>query len=155
MASLVPSERPEAHDLDALRAQVYELQTQLDRRAADVDRAQSDLAVFRLHYRREVGTLYEELEELERVSPRRLDAERQKRQLTWSGMVRHISGPFAGRGSRPLALSTVTSLRTKRVAEGDGVLQMLRWLDRAPESFVPGADAEECVPGAPHAGDSP
>jgi hypothetical protein len=30
----------------------------------------------------------------------------------------------------------VTSLRTKAVAEGDGVLQMLRWLDQSPESFV-------------------
>jgi hypothetical protein len=27
---------------------------------------------------------------------------------------------------------------TKAVAEGDGVLRMLRWLNRTPESFVPG-----------------
>jgi hypothetical protein len=32
----------------------------------------------------------------------------------------------------------VTSLQDKAVAEADGVLQMLRWLNRAPESFVPG-----------------
>ena len=36
-----------------------------------------------------------------------------------------------------LSASTVTSLRTKAVAEGDGVLQMLLWLNRSPESFVP------------------
>lgn len=31
------------------------------------------------------------------------------------------------------------ALRTRRVVEGDGVLQVLRWLGRSPESFVPGA----------------
>jgi hypothetical protein len=29
-------------------------------------------------------------------------------------------------------------MRKRRVLEGDGVLQMLRWLGRAPEDFVPG-----------------
>src|SRR5262245_25247877 len=48
-----------------------------------------------------------------------------------------ISGPFS---ARPLAASTVASLRTKAVAEGDGVLQMLRWLQRTPESFIAGGD---------------
>jgi hypothetical protein len=31
-------------------------------------------------------------------------------------------------------------LRTKAVAEGDGVFAMLTWLNRTPESFLPGAD---------------
>jgi len=35
----------------------------------------------------------------------------------------------------------VTGTRFRRVAEGDGVLQMLLWLDRTPESFVPGHQA--------------
>ncbi len=35
-------------------------------------------------------------------------------------------------------------MRTKAAAEGDGVLAMLRWLNRTPESFVPGhKDSEE------------
>src|SRR5262249_30979527 len=39
---------------------------------------------------------------------------------------------------RPIAVSTITSLRQKPVGEGDGILQMLLWLGRTPESFVPG-----------------
>lgn len=39
------------------------------------------------------------------------------------------------------------------VAEGDGVLQMLRWLNRTPESFMPGhphsEDASERLPHVP------
>jgi len=41
---------------------------------------------------------------------------------------------------RTLSASTMTSLRHKPIGEGDGILQMLRWLGRAPESFVPGID---------------
>ena len=44
---------------------------------------------------------------------------------------------------RPISASTITSLRQKPVGEGDGILQMLLWLRRTPESFVPGiADAD-------------
>src|SRR5215470_12278214 len=70
-----------------------------------------------------------------------LDAERESRGLSWSAAVREMSEPFTQGGSRPLAASTVTGLRTKATAEGDGVLQMLRWLGRAPESFVGAADS--------------
>lgn len=75
-----------------------------------------------------------------------LDAQRQSRGLSWSAAVREISEPFVVNGSRPLAPSTVAGLRTKGVAEGDGVLQMLRWLGRTPESFVPGAAADAGAP---------
>jgi hypothetical protein len=34
-------------------------------------------------------------------------------------------------------------MRTKALAEGDGVLAMLRWLNRTPESFVPGHPGSE------------
>jgi hypothetical protein len=37
-----------------------------------------------------------------------------------------------------LSPSTVQATRIRAVMEGDGVLQMLRWLNRTPESFVPG-----------------
>lgn len=66
-----------------------------------------------------------------------LDAQRAARGLTWAQAVREINTPFEGSTSRPIAASTITSTRTKPRAEGDGVLQMIRWLNRAPESFIP------------------
>jgi hypothetical protein len=69
-----------------------------------------------------------------------MDEEREARGLSWRDAAREINGPFDHVTSRPIALSTITSTRTKEVAEGDGVLQMLRWLRRTPESFVRGAD---------------
>jgi hypothetical protein len=75
-----------------------------------------------------------------------LDTERAARGLTWSAVVSQMSEPFTQRGSRPLALSTVKGLRTKAAAEGDGVLQMLRWLGRSPESFADGASASAGTP---------
>jgi hypothetical protein len=69
-----------------------------------------------------------------------LDAQRQARGLNWAQAVRDINQPYESTTSRPIARSTIVSLRTKRVAEGDGVLAMLRWLDRSPESFVAGRD---------------
>jgi hypothetical protein len=77
---------------------------------------------------------------------RALDEARTSRGLTWSAAVREMSAPFTRGGSRPLAVSTVTGLRTKAVADGDGVLQMLRWLGRSPESFAAGASADAGTP---------
>ena len=67
-----------------------------------------------------------------------LNAQRQSRGLTWAQVSGEINdvGPIVRR--HPIASSTITGLRTKRLAEGDGVLQMLRWLGRAPESFMLG-----------------
>ncbi|HMF95074.1 MAG TPA: hypothetical protein VKE96_12300 [Vicinamibacterales bacterium] len=65
-----------------------------------------------------------------------LDAERQARGLSWPQLAREISAPF--RRLRPISPSTLSGMRSHRAIEGDGVLQMLRWLNRAPESFVPG-----------------
>jgi hypothetical protein len=67
-----------------------------------------------------------------------LDAERERRAITWLQVMREINAPFAQTTSRPISRSTVVEMRTKPVAEGDGALQMLRWLRRSPESFVPG-----------------
>lgn len=44
-----------------------------------------------------------------------------------------------------LSPSTVTRTRTGAVAEGDGVLQMLLWLNRTPESFIPGHSTSGAV----------
>jgi hypothetical protein len=65
-----------------------------------------------------------------------LDEARRARRLSWQGLLDEING--GPRQYRGIAVSTVTSLRHKAVAEGDGVLGMLRWLNRTPESFVPG-----------------
>lgn len=73
-----------------------------------------------------------------------LDAQRQACGISWAQATREMNGPakhgFASsrnRASHALSPSTVTGTRTRLVAEADGVLQMLRWLDRTPESFVP------------------
>jgi hypothetical protein len=72
-----------------------------------------------------------------------LDAQRQSRGLSWSQVASEINGPPKGNSRRRLSASTVTGTRTRTVAEADGVLQMLRWLNRTPESFVPGLPESE------------
>ena len=67
-----------------------------------------------------------------------LDEKRRKRGLTWPAAAREISESFARTPARPISASTLTGIRTRRMVEGDGVLQMLRWLNRAPESFIAG-----------------
>jgi hypothetical protein len=72
-----------------------------------------------------------------------LDEQRRARQLSWAAAAREIN-----RGSKeghPIAPSTITGIKSKPAAEGDGILGMLLWLRRPPESFIPGfkdADAE-------------
>jgi hypothetical protein len=53
-------------DLDTLRARAGELETGLDARRAGLAQVKTELADFRLRYRREVGLLHDELEDLER-----------------------------------------------------------------------------------------
>jgi hypothetical protein len=81
-----------------------------------------------------------------------LDTERRARGLSWAQVMRqmkHNERPSA----RPLSQTTVMGLQTKKAAEGDGVLQMLRWLGRSPESFIPGSpladDAGALLPDVP------
>ena len=64
MTTLVRPEQP-ADDLDGLRARVAALQAVLDERAADADRISRELDMFAAHYRQQVGTLHEQLDELE------------------------------------------------------------------------------------------
>ena len=71
-----------------------------------------------------------------------LDAQRQARGLSWSQATREINRQSERISVHPISPSTVTGTRTKTVAEGDGVLQMLLWLNRTPESFVLGH--QEC-----------
>jgi hypothetical protein len=70
-----------------------------------------------------------------------MDDQRRSRALTWAAVTREINH-FVTDG-HPVASSTITGVKTKSVAEGDGVLQMLLWLGRTPESFVPGFPGAE------------
>lgn len=64
MTELVRPDHPTG-DLDALRARVAELEAVLDERAAAADRINRELDTFAAHYRQQVGTLHEQLDELE------------------------------------------------------------------------------------------
>jgi hypothetical protein len=64
VTDLVRSKR--AGDLDTLRARIAADEVDLDARGGELSRVKMDLAAFRVRYRREVGLLHEELEELER-----------------------------------------------------------------------------------------
>ena len=68
-----------------------------------------------------------------------LDERRRSRGLSWAAATHEISG--LGPDRRAIASSTITGIGTRRIAEGNGVLHMLLWLDRTPESFVPGYPA--------------
>ena len=72
-----------------------------------------------------------------------IDEQHRARDMTWTAVHREINR-FIIEG-RPVAMSTITGLKSKPLGEGDGILQMLLWLGRTPESFVPDiqdADAE-------------
>ena len=65
MSTLVPSDRQQDHDLDALRAQLTELEGILSGRSTDLARTKADLETFGIRYRQDVGLLHEELDRLE------------------------------------------------------------------------------------------
>ena len=69
---------------------------------------------------------------------RALDEARTNRELSWAQVAREVNARFAEVAVRVVSASTITGTRTRALVEADGVLQMLRWLDRSPESFVPG-----------------
>lgn len=67
-----------------------------------------------------------------------LDEQRRSRGLTWRAAAEEINALFhQAPGALGISASTLTGMRTKSAIEGDGVLQILIWLDRTPESFVP------------------
>lgn len=67
MTTLARSGQRDGDSLDGLHARLVELQALLSERAAEVTRAKSELAAFRIRYTRDVGLLHEELDELERA----------------------------------------------------------------------------------------
>jgi transcriptional regulator with XRE-family HTH domain len=66
-----------------------------------------------------------------------LDAEREARGLTWADVLRQLNERFERLPSRPFAMSTIKGMREKRSVTSAVVLQLLRWLRRAPEDFIP------------------
>jgi transcriptional regulator with XRE-family HTH domain len=71
-----------------------------------------------------------------------LDERRRSRGLSWPQVARELSEQFGSVPSRAISPSTLIGLRRRRTIEGDGALQMLRWLGRSPESFVRGHTGE-------------
>jgi hypothetical protein len=79
-----------------------------------------------------------------------LDEERRARGMSWGQVTRDINDLFRNVAARPISTSTLTGMQGRRVLEGNGVLQMLVWLGRTPESFTSGTDRvalpEEILP---------
>jgi len=74
-----------------------------------------------------------------------INARRIDRGMNWTAVAREVNRADERFDVHPISPSTISGLKNKRWGvEGDGVLQMLLWLDRTPESFVPGH------PGAAH-----
>src|SRR5262245_22485599 len=72
-----------------------------------------------------------------------LDAQRESRGLSWVAVTREINHQSERLSKYPISQSTIMGIRSHSAVEGDGVLQMLLWLDRTPESFVPGHRGSE------------
>jgi hypothetical protein len=79
-----------------------------------------------------------------------LDAQRQERGLSWSGVAREIwelsAELNARRRDHPIRPSTLTGMAKRGDISCQHALFMLRWLGRSPESFLRGATT---VVGAP------
>lgn len=65
MTTLVRPEQRDADDPEGLRSQLASLEGVLGERAAEIDRAKSELEVFRIRYHQQVGRLHEQLDKLE------------------------------------------------------------------------------------------
>jgi predicted nucleotidyltransferase len=65
VSTLVRHETSDDSDLDVLRTRLVELEATLETRSAEVVRVEAELSAFKITYRREVGSLHEQLEKLE------------------------------------------------------------------------------------------
>jgi hypothetical protein len=70
-----------------------------------------------------------------------LDAVRQDRQFSWAALTAEINKPFVGTPSLPISVATIRGMPNKRSVTSAVVLQILRWLGQAPESFLSGRNA--------------
>jgi hypothetical protein len=67
-----------------------------------------------------------------------IDSQRQSHGMTWAQVARAINGVFEHEPVRPISAFTLNRMPARTVLEADGVLQILRWLGRTPESFASG-----------------
>jgi hypothetical protein len=70
-----------------------------------------------------------------------LDDARRARGLSWAELVAEVNKPFEGTPSIPISVPTVRGMLNRSSVTGTVVLQILRWLGRAPESFLSGNSA--------------
>jgi hypothetical protein len=72
-----------------------------------------------------------------------LDAQRDARGLSWTGVARQMwelsADLNARRGGRPISPSTITGVSRRGDTSCQHALVMLRWLERSPESFLAGS----------------
>jgi hypothetical protein len=72
-----------------------------------------------------------------------LDAQREERGLSWSGVAREIwelsAELNARRRDHPISPATLTGMAERGGVSCQHALFMLRWLGRSPESFLRGA----------------
>jgi hypothetical protein len=169
VTALVRSDPPH-DDVERLRSRAAELEATLGERDAELARVQADLAAFKIRYRRDVGLLHEQLDELERAIE---EAERGERAKRSDGSVGRRPAP-GGPRPEPLPRDTSDAVRklfrdvakaihpdlsrdeltrdrrhtlmveaNRAYALGDG--ERLRWIlqawERSPEA-VPGSDPE-------------
>lgn len=66
-----------------------------------------------------------------------LDQSRVAKGLSWTGVATEIKDQFRDMAAT-FSVSTLRGMRQRGAVEADGVLQMLLWLRRTPESFVSG-----------------
>jgi hypothetical protein len=67
-----------------------------------------------------------------------LDAQRRGRGLSWTELAAEINRPLESTPSIPINPATLRDMLKKRSVTSAVVLQVLRWLGRAPESFLSG-----------------
>jgi hypothetical protein len=66
-----------------------------------------------------------------------LDDVRSARGLSWSVLADEINAPFAYTDSIPIHVATIRGIARPSSVTSAVVLQILRWLGRSPESFMP------------------
>lgn len=70
-----------------------------------------------------------------------MNERREARSMTWADVAREINAWLPAPSS--ISASTISRGRDRRSLEADGVLQMLRWLNRTPEAFCRGVGCTE------------
>ena len=108
MVSLVRSEQRPGRDIDSLRSRLTELEDALRARAGEIAQAKSGLDTFRIRYRQEVGSLHEELDELQRAIT---EAERAERAAHIAGGTGDSTTPSDRPRAQPLPRFTSDAVR--------------------------------------------